>query len=232
MNPRAMALLTLALLLASSKPASAQGIVVDEGTFELSIRGQPAGTEDFLIRRSSAGPDAQIIATAEVSINGPQGQLELRPALQVLGQTLAVSAYQTKVSGAREEEVFVTAGDGRFLLRIRSTRGEQERELRAAPGMLVLDTGVAHQHFFLSLRLMSGNGPLVAIVPREGRQVEVTLVESSQETIQIAGQAVESERLSLTVDQDSRDIWVDSEGRVLRVSDSASGYSAVRTTLP
>jgi hypothetical protein len=145
---------------------------------------------------------------------------------------MVVSAYQTKVSGALQEEVFVTSSDGRYLLRIRSSRGEQERELRATVGMLVLDTNVAHQHYFLALRLRAGNGPHLVVVPREGRQVQVTLVESEPETIQIGGQSIESERLGLSIDQDRRDLWVDSEGRVLRVSDSASGYSAVRTAIP
>jgi hypothetical protein len=231
-HPKSILLFTVALVLSFPGFAAGQGVLLDEGTFDLSIRGRPAGTEDFLIRRSGVGRNAQTIATAEVSISGPEGRLEMRPALQVLGEALAVSAYQTKVSGARQEEVFVTAGNGSLLLRIRSRRGEQERELRATAGMLVLDADVAHQHYFLSLRLQADNRPLVAVVPREGRLVQVTLVESEPETIQIGGQSVDSERLRLSIDQDRRDLWVDSEGKVLRVSDSASGYSAVRTALP
>lgn len=232
MNPKSLSLLALALTLSFPGSAAGQGVVLDEGSFELSIGGRPAGTEDFSIRRSGTGRNAQTIATAEVSISGPEGRHEIRPALQALGEGMVVSAYQTKVSGAQEEEVFITSGDGRYLLRIRSSRGEQERELRGAAGMLVLDANVAHQHYFLALLLRTGNGPHVAVVPREGRQVQVTLVESEPETIQIGGRSAESERLELSIDQDRRELWVDSEGRVLRVSDSASGYSAVRTAIP
>lgn len=231
-NPKSISLLALALTLSFPEAVAGQGVVLDEGSFELSIAGRPAGTEDFLIRRSGAGRNAQTIATAEVSISGPEGRYEMRPALQALGEGMVVSAYQTKVSGSRQEEVFVTSTDGRYHLRIRSSLGEQERELRAAVGMLVLDANVAHQHYFLALLLREGNGPHLAVVPREGRQVQVMLVESEPETIQIGGQSIESERLELSIDQDRRDLWVDPEGRVLRVSDAASGYSAVRTALP
>ena len=225
-------LLTLTVLASTPGVVAGQSVVVDEGTFEISINGRRAGTEDFAIRRSGVGPSAQTIATAEITITAPGERLDLRPALQVVGGAMAVAAYQIKISGSREEEVFVTVGNGRFLLRMRSDRGEQERELRAAPGTLLLDTNVAHQHYFLSQRLLSTDRSIPVIVPREGRQYELVITDSAPETVQIAGQTVDSRHLRLSVGQETRELWVDLEGRVLRITDSSSGYAAVRTALP
>ncbi len=213
-------------------PTVAQSVVIDEGTFEISIDGRPAGTEDFSIRRAGVGRNTRTIATGEITINGPDGRLDLRPALQVMGGTMSISAYQMKISGSRDEEVFVTAGNRRFLLRMRSDRGEQERELRATPGTLLLDTSVAHQHYFLVGRRAESGRSLAVIVPRQGRQYELTIADAGRESVQIAGQTVDARHLELSVGQATRDVWLDSEGRVLRVVSPSSGYAAVRTALP
>ena len=221
-----------ALLTWMPSVTAGQSLIVDEGSFEITIAGRLAGTEDFVIRRSGSGLNSQTIATAEITIAVPEGRSDLRPALQMVGGGMTVSAYQMKLSGTREEEVFVTVAPDRFLLRLRSERGEQERELRAAPGTLVLDTDVAHQHYFLSQRLLATGRSLPVIVPRQGEQYEVRVVSSDREPLQIAGQAIESRHLRLLVGQEEREVWIDSEGRVLRVTDSSSGYTAVRTSPP
>lgn len=225
-------LLTLTVLAFMPGVVAGQSVVVDEGIFEILINGRRAGTEDFVIRRSGVGPNVQMIATAEITITTPGERIDLRPALQVVGRVMTVSAYQIKISGSQNEEVFVTLGNGRFLVRMRSDRGEQERELRAAPGTFLLDTNVAHQHYFLSQQLLATNRPLPIIVPREGRQYEFVVTDSARESVQIAGQTVDSRHLRLSVGQEIRDIWVDLKGKVLRVTDSSSGYTAVRTAVP
>jgi len=229
-NP--LQLLTLTMLALMPGVVAGQSVVVDEGIFEILINGRRAGTEDFIIRRSGVGPNVQMIATAEITITTPGERLDLRPALQVVGRVMTVSAYQIKISGSRKEEVFVTPGNGRFLLRMRSDRGDQERELRMAPGTFLLDTNVAHQYYFLSQRLLVTNRPLPIIVPREARQYEFVVTDSARESVQIAGQTVDSRHLRLSVGQEIREIWVDLKGKVLKVTDSSSGYTAVRTTVP
>ena len=46
---------TTALLAFGAPELTAQGVVVDEGSFAVSIGGVPAGTEDFVIRRPEIG---------------------------------------------------------------------------------------------------------------------------------------------------------------------------------
>ena len=60
--------LSLAVLLATAMPLAvgAQSVVVDEGTFAVTIAGQSAGSESFTIRRAGVGSDAVVVANAVV----------------------------------------------------------------------------------------------------------------------------------------------------------------------
>ncbi len=230
---RPLALLAL-LTIGSISPnvGAAQSVAVDEGVFRILVDGTAAGTETFAIRRSGSGADAQIIASAEIQMQVPSGRVDLRPALQASGGEMAVSAYQIKVSGDRQEEIYVTLGERRFLTKILSERGEQEREYRASPGTLLLDTGVAHQYYFISQRLPSGSGSVPVIVPREGRQFEMRVTLVGETSVQVGGAALPARHLRLEGNQEVRELWVDAQGRVLRLEHPASGYVAVREAAP
>lgn len=221
-----------ALLILLPSVASGQGVLVDEGTFDISLNGAPAGSEHFAIRRSGSDSNPQFIATAEISIAAPEGPLDLRPALQVVGPSATVSAYQVKISGARREEVYLTAGDQRFLIRTRSERGERERELRDVPGTVLLDTYVAHHYHFLVNGPFESGGRVPVIVPTEGRAYMLPLSEMGTETLSIGGRPVQLRHLQLGDGEAARQVWVDGQGRVVRVELPASGYAAVRESLP
>lgn len=213
-------------------PLSAQGVTVDEGTFTLYLDGREIGTESFAIRRSGEGTEAQIIATAEIQMEVPEGRLDLRPALQAAGEGMEVTAYQIRISGHQQEEIFVTLGDRRFRTSVRSERGEQEREYRATPGTVLLDTGVAHQYFFISSRVESSGARIPVLIPREGTQFELQVSVVGTERIQIGGTSVEARHLRLEGRGETRDLWVDGENRVLRLEYPSGGYVAERQELP
>lgn len=213
-------------------PAMGQSALVDEGTFLITVDGQQAGTESFSIRRSGSGAEAQIIATAEIQMDLPEGRLDLRPALQVSGEDMAVAAYQVKVSGHRQEEVYVTLGDRRFLTRIRSEQGLQEREYRATPETVLLDARAAHQYYFVNQRAGAEGGSIPVIVPSENRQYTLSISVVGEESIQIGGQAVSARHLRLEGNDAPRDLWVDSEGRVLQLSIESEGFLAIREIRP
>jgi hypothetical protein len=224
-------LLVLALLLPALE-LRGQSVTIDEGSFRILVDGSEVGTETFAIRRSGSGADAQFIATAEVQMEVPEGRLDLRPALQASGGDMEVSAYQIKVSGHRQEEIYVTLGDRRFRTSVRSERGEQEREYRASPGTVLLDTGVAHQYYFISSRVGSGGGTVPVIVPRESQQFDLRVTLVGTEQIQVGGEGVSARHFRLEGSGETRELWVDEEGRVLRLEFPAGGYVAERSQRP
>jgi hypothetical protein len=213
-------------------PALAQSVTLDEGTFRITVDGREAGTETFTIRRSGAGDAAQVIATAEIQMQVPEGRTDIRPALQASGSDMAVSAYQVKISGATQEEVYVTLGERRFLTTVRSERGEREREFRATPGTLLLDPGVAHQYYFLAGRAGTAGGTFPVISPREGRQFELRVTVVGTESVTIGGSPVQARHLRLEGEGGTRELWVNGDGRVLRLEHPDAGYVAVREQAP
>lgn len=207
--------------------------VLDEGRFLLSVDGRPAGSESFNIRRSGSGPDARLIAQAQIELDGAEGSLLMAPALEGEGDPMNVSAYQIKVSGAHQEELYITLADRRFITRVRSEDGDQELEYRATPGTLVLDREVAHHFYFLAARLDGRERDTVPVIrPREGRQYDLAVESRGRESISVGGTRMEAVRLDMEGGGESHRVWVDDRSRVLRVESPASDYLAVRDQPP
>lgn len=231
-RPRQLLPVLVFALLLPALDLQGQSVTIDEGSFRILVDGSEVGSEAFAIRRSGSGADAQFIATAEIQMQVPEGRLDLRPALQASGGDMAVSAYQIKVSGHRQEEIYVTLGDRRFRTSVRSERGEQEREYRASPGTVLLDTGVAHQYFFISSRVGPEGGTVPVIVPRESQQFDLRVTSVGNEQVRVGGESVSARHLRLEGNGETRELWVDDEGRVLRLEFPAGGYVAERSQRP
>jgi hypothetical protein len=92
---------------------------------------------------------------------------------------------------------------------------------------------VAHHYYFIAQRLAAGATRTPIIVPRESRQIQATIESVGEESISAGGQTVRATRLNVTpAGGDLRSVWIDAQGRVLRVEISARNYVAVRTALP
>ena len=63
--------------------AGAQSVVVDEGSFAITLNGTPAGTERFTIRRAGVGDDAIVIANAVIQLD--RGEAMRNGAILVTG---------------------------------------------------------------------------------------------------------------------------------------------------
>ena len=221
------ALAALATLAAA--PLSAQTTVVDEGSFRLSIRGTPVGTETFAIRRSGTGDAATHVAQGRIALDSGE---QTRALLQVEGPDLRPSAYQIEVTGPEKQSIRGQAAGNRFRATIVSTAGETMREYIASEGAIVLDDGVAHQYFFLAAAAPEG-GRVPIIIPRQSRQISATVTTNGTETIRVAGVAVSARRLVVEpAGLARRLVWIDDQGRVLRLEIPDESFIAERTALP
>ncbi|HEX2188575.1 MAG TPA: hypothetical protein VHG51_06725 [Longimicrobiaceae bacterium] len=218
-------------LLAAAGPLGAQGTVVDQGAFQVTVGGQPAGREEFVIRQTGSGSATELTATGRVEATLPGGTLELVPRLRARGLDAAPVSYQVDVGGDSPSRLLGQAGSGRFAARIVTAAGERLREYVASDRALILDDGVAHHYYFLAQRQRSGTVPV--IVPRENRQALATVSSQGEERATIAGTPVTLYHLVVQVPgSGERHVWVDSLGRVIRVRVPATGYEAVRTEVP
>lgn len=228
MLARTAPVVVLAALLGGAS-AAAQTTVLDEGTFRLTVRGTPVGTETFTIRRTGTGAGAAVVAQGRITLDSGE---QTRALLQVDGPGLRPAAYQIEVTGTDPQTIRGQAAGNRFRAQIVSPTGETMREYLISDGAIILDDGVAHHHYFIAARTAAGTA-IPVIVPAQNRQLTGTLRDAGQETIAIAGQNVAARRLVFEpTGMPARTLWVDGEGRILRLSISDNGYVAERTALP
>src|SRR5690606_11819836 len=226
----------LAIILAAvSSPAAAraQTISLDEGAFRIIMGGREVGRETFVIRQSGSGSGAVIIAQGRVVLDTIGGAAELSPSLEVVGASLRPAAYQVEVRGPDAQRIAGRLVGGRFSARIVSAAGEQMREYLASDGAVLLDETIAHHYYFLARRLDGAPFRVPVIIPRQSRQVSAGVTPRGTENIVIGGERVQARRMSVEPASGAvRHVWVESQGRVLRVEIPARGYVAERTAGP
>jgi hypothetical protein len=227
MRPPALASAALSLALLAS-PSAAQVAIVDEGSFTIARGGAAAGREEFSIRRTPGGPGAVYVASATVSYDDRR----LSPALRADAGG-APLAYQVEVRTGSEVQERLTGqvGRGRFSAQTKTARGESTKEYVVSDGALILDDEVFHQYFFVALKGRGGSVPVV--IPRRNTQVTMTIQERGAEQVTVGGRALEARHLVLSEPGGGqRDVWVDAQNRVLRVSIPARGVTATRDDPP
>lgn len=213
-------------------PATAQTVTLDEGTFRLLIGGREVGTETFSIRQNGSGADAVIIARGRVVLDTDPGARQLTSSLQLAGGTLRPAAYDVKLEGADARQIAGRVAGGRFSARIVSSAGENMREYLVSEGAVVVDEGIAHHYYFLARRLGdAGSARIPIVVPQDSRQLVAEVTAGARESVRVGGGSVEGRRLTVSAGGEDRTVWVDAEGRVLRV-ELGDRFVAERTAPP
>jgi len=211
---------------------SGQNVSVDEGAFRLTLNGEVVGREEFSIRRVGRGNEVRLILRGTVEMDLPEGRRTLTPAMEATGQDMVVTAYQLKVAGTLSSEIYVTLSGRRYMAKVLSTRGEEVREFRAGPGSIILDQDIAHQHHLLLPFTGRAEGvSLTVLSPEAGSQTRMTLSLVGQEEVRVGTELIQGRHFRLEGEDASREVWVDEQGRVLRVAIPSRGYVAERESL-
>lgn len=233
-----MTRLLIALLVAGSlvfppgDGAVAQNVTLDEGTFSVSLAAGGAGTETFTVRRAGSGDDARVIAQGHIQWSLPSGARDVVPLLEVRGRALGVYAYQVEVSGDEREEIYLRAEGRRFVANVRSDAGEQQREFRFRPGSVILEEAVAHQYFLLAPALAAGAESVWVLTPRAGDVSRFLVTAEAGASVRVGSESLEATHVTLTSGDDRREVWLDGQGRVLRVEVPALDFVANRQDPP
>lgn len=209
--------------------APAQVVLLDEGSFTISENGQAIGREEFRIRSVPGPRGATVIAQATVSYNDRR---RIVPALSV-DSSGAPLGYDVEIKNGpvTEEKLNGTISRGRISVRIRNPRGESAKEYVVADGALILDDDVFHQYYFLPRSKRSG--PVPVVIPRRNVQMIFRVSSAGNEAVTIGSRTLDAEKLLLAEPGGAtRQIWVDSAGRVLKVVMSPGGRTALRDDPP
>lgn len=224
----------LPLFLASAV-ASAQGVVVDQGTFAVSLRGLPAGTEEFTIRRAGLAREDALFATATVNLQRDGARQQLRSLLRA-NPTDGVPkcegsdlCYQVDVDGVGAMSLRLGLSGRRYVARIVDSVGEEIREFPAAPQTRVLEMDVAHLYYFL--RDVREGSETPVLMPSVRSRATLRSGSWSDEQILLGANVIQARRIEFSAGEDRRIVWFDRLGRVVRVSVPARGYLAERTDL-
>lgn len=221
-----------ATLLAVPAAAPSQVTVVDEGSFTISRSGTRIGRETFTIRRTP-GPGGDVyVANATVEFDAER----LSPALRA-DDSFAPLAYQLEVreGGQVRERLRAIVGRGRISAQVKTAKGESTKEYIVADGALVLDDNVFHQYYFLARRASgsSSSGTVPVVIPQRNTQVVMRVSSQGNDAVSIGGRAITARVLVLTEPGGAtRHIWVDDQGRVLKVALDARGITATRDEPP
>ena len=221
-------LLSVLLTVSLVAPArsTAQTVVLDEGTFLVTVDGQEAGTETFAIRRSGLGNEGTVLAHGVVTLNLAGGHAEVRPVLQAIPTDGTTTEYQVKVSGVDAMEGSLALAGNRYISEFRSAAGEEEREFLARRATHVLDVMVAHQYYFL--RGVREGSTASVIEPRTRRAMDLMASVWENEEILLGPNRVPARKVTFGGGSDARTVWYDGQGRVLRVEIPSLGYVAER----
>ncbi len=217
-------------LLALAVPAGAQTVTRDEGEFRLLERGREVGTETFTIRQNGTGDNAVIIASARVTPSSGPG-MESR--VQVAGSSLRPAAYDIVAESRSDPTIHGQVVGRRVTATIRSSAGENVREYLVSEGAVLAEPAVAHHHWFVAQRALAGATRVPLMIPSESRQVFAALTVDPAQALTLGGERIEARRIVVRPEGGAvRFVWVDGEGRVIRLELPDLQLVAERTALP
>jgi hypothetical protein len=203
--------------------------ILDQGTFIVSRNGTTIGRESFRVLRAP-GPGGQMLrATGQSAIGDERAETTL--GTDSLGVPLS---YDNKVYTRGELTNRVrglSSRPGRFSVFLQTKGGESAREYVLNNGALLMDDGVFHHFYFIPIA--SSHDHVLVIAPRSGQQERFALQDLGADPVRVATKQVDARHLALKgADGESRDVWVDDKGRLLKVALPAHGLVALRDELP
>jgi len=219
---------TLALLILPSALAGAQVRTIDQGSFTITMNNQRIGREDFSVVEDASTQNPVVRAKAIVEYR--ERGLRLQPLLTV-NAAGASTEYEIVVRGGPIQKWTGQIERNRVRSFVSSERGQSAKEFVVSVGAMVLDDDVFHQYYFLAKR--AGDGPIPVIVPQRNAQSTVTVTRDGTERFEIGNSQIEAQKLVVTeASGPTREVWVDAQGRVLRVAMQSRGIVATRDEPP
>ena len=218
-------------VVAQAAPASVR---LDEGSFTLVVDGRRIGREQFsLLRRVS--PEGLLF-----EVRSESAVEDRRRAMRLEADT-AGTPLRFSLEEQQGTELALRLGGqrlrGRFATLARSQRGEAAREYLLRPGAVIVeDDGIAHHLLLIrDRRLAAGDGiTLPSLTPTANAQGVVRIVlEASTDTVAVGGTRRPARRWRVVTGAgEVRQLWADTEGRLLQLRIPARGLEARRDDAP
>ena len=223
-TPSSIVLTAVVSLAAIAAPLAAQ--VVDEGSFTITIGGRTGGRENFRITSVTRGTGSEYLAKADAAF----GDRKVSPELRTDASGAAIDYVATR-TGEGAEVWRGLISRGRLSATITTARGPSAREFVVPPGAVILDDDLFHQHYFVGRRTQNGRVPV--IIPHRNELTMLTVTTVGPEPLQVGTKELPATHLRFVESSgDAREVWVDGQGRVLKVEVPARRLVAMRDDPP
>jgi hypothetical protein len=171
---------------------------------------------------------SEYVASAVVAYSDRRLAPDLRTGTR--GEPLAYRV-ESRTGTTMHERLSGQSGRGRFSAILKTPDGESTKEYALGEGALILEDEVFSQYYFVAQAGRNANVPVV--VPRRGSQSTMHIEARGDETVKIGGVNVSARHVLLRdAGGADREVWVDAQGRVLKVSIPSRNLTAVRDELP
>lgn len=202
----------------------AQVVPVDEARFELLRGGSVIGMETVSLQRTGIGSEGRVIGQSTIRL---QDGTEMRPRLEASAE-LRATTYQNKFTGPETGEVQVTRAGRRLVARTEMSSGEAQREFPASDQTVLLEDEVVLLYYLLQPWTRGDASTLTVLDPRSSRQIRMQVQRMGPEEVRVGARVMEAEHLRLESGEDVRHVWLDVDGRVMRVEVPATRFTARR----
>jgi hypothetical protein len=200
-------------------PSDVAAQQIDAGQLAITEAGQRVGVESFRIWQ--AGPNLNAMANVEPS--GNRGGFQV--GVELDGRHRPVR-YQLRGPGNRNVEG--TWSVDRVRIHMVTAEGERWKEVPSRGPSAVLETGVAHHYLVLLQTLQEAGAAVTVVVPSEGTSAQARLSGQEADEVTVDGRTIAATRYDLRIGSGTAQVWVDAEGRLLRVLDPATRREAIR----
>jgi len=192
---------------------------IDAGQLAITEAGQRVGVESFRVWQ--AGANLNAMANVEPSGNRDGFQV----GVELDGRHRPVR-YQLR--GPANRNIEGTWSVDRVRIHMVTAEGERWKEVPSRGPSAVLETGVAHHYLVLLQTLRETGGTVTVVVPSEGTSAQASLAGEQADEVTVDGRTIAATRYDLRIGSGTAQVWVDAEGRLLRVLDPVARREAIR----
>jgi hypothetical protein len=207
--------------------ATGQTAPVDQGVLSISRGGAAFGTESFLIiRQPSAEGGSYTLSSTRVI-----GGRTIRTSLTTDSLGAPVTYMRQEVGGSPITVVASGKSAGRLTVSFTEGEDRSSKDYLVAPGTILLEDDLLHQLYFVSLNDRPRSVLYVAPAAKTASSASLALVGETE--VELGNKArIAARHFALGSGAAKRDFWIDSSGRLLRVSIPGQQIEAIRAEPP
>lgn len=212
------------LVLAGAPPAGFGQQIVDEGALAVLRNGTLIAHEEFSVRRGRGGA-SEHYTVSSTAYYPPARPVRTIAAAVSLGADSQPATAQFDVTDGARQTILMSLGARRTLVRVRSETGESAREFPGAARRLV-----THDSVFALYAVLPGVSPgtVHLVSSTTASRSPARLSDRGMEVTGVGATSRPLRHFTLDGADGARHVWLDEDGRLMKVEIPARGLVAVR----